>query len=627
MKKTIIAIAVVAAAALVCGSAYAVVTPKAKSVDKVKAFGSGSSSAEGISVKKKTMVENEVLVSFRKTVNYQNRLSALGRMNVTRVKELSSGNRMAVKIADGETVASAVARLKKDPTVESVQPNYIYHAFASIVNDTSYSSQWALRNSGQTIASPSYSANNPGTAGKDMDFTSAYAAVGSDAESVIVAVVDSGVKYDQEDLVDNMWDGSSAGFANHGYDCVGSNDNDPMDMNGHGTHVAGIIAAAANNGKGVAGIGYNAKIMAVRVLDATGSGTTADIVEGINWAVAHGAKVINMSLGGSTYDAAFYNALAAARDAGVIVACAAGNDGLDIDSTSNQSYPAEYDLANIITVGAVDQAYAAATFSNTGVNSVDIAAPGTNILSTWPGTNASYSSTASDWSGSITSGTGWAGGTLVGYACFQNPTGWNGTATYTSGEYSCVYRNYGTVCQSADVVTISYVLNLSLAQYDRVHACVLNGTTPYCYLGAFAQYYSYSGGISTGGEYYTEEYDITSAAKGSANCMVSFWLKDDASTAASYGCRVVDPIVNTLTYNTTSYNTIDGTSMATPYVAGLAALVKGFNPDYTWQDVRDSVISGADEESGLTTAFNGGKVADAYGSIKYIKQPEGLTVE
>ncbi len=123
---------------------------------------------------------------------------------------------------------------------------------------------------------------------------------------MIVAVIDTGVNYNHEDLADNMWDGSASGYNYHGYDFVNS-DYDPMDFNGHGTHVAGIIGAVGNNGKGVTGVCWNVKIMAVRVLNAVGEGTTANIVSGINFAVSRGAKVINMSLGGNLSDAVFSN--------------------------------------------------------------------------------------------------------------------------------------------------------------------------------------------------------------------------------------------------------------------------------------------------------------------------------
>ena len=195
----------------------------------------------------------------------------------------------------------------------------------------------------------------------------------------IVAVIDTGVRLTHEDLQGNLLPG---------YDFSGDGDPDPVDTQGHGTHVAGTIAAAPN-GKGVIGANPVAKILPIKVFaDGATQTSSIDVIEGINYAVEQGAKIINLSLGGSTYNQAYYNALEAAGDAGVLIVAAAGNSGTDNDVAPH--YPASYDLSNIISVAASDQSDQLAGFSNYGNSSVDVMAPGVSILSLGNTGDSSY---------------------------------------------------------------------------------------------------------------------------------------------------------------------------------------------------------------------------------------------
>jgi uncharacterized protein YkwD len=184
-------------------------------------------------------------------------------------------------------------------------------------------------------------------------------------DGIIIAVVDTGVDFTHPDLAGK--------FVSRGHDFV-NNDNDATDDQGHGTHVSGIAAGATNNGVGIAGVGYNAKVLPVKVLNANGSGDMGTIASGIAWAVDNGAKIINLSLGGPMGAAVLETALNNAWAKGAIVVCAAGNTG----STSPQ-YPAVY--ANCISVAATDAADRLASFSTYGPG-IDVAAPGVQILST-----------------------------------------------------------------------------------------------------------------------------------------------------------------------------------------------------------------------------------------------------
>ncbi|MCW2831823.1 MAG: hypothetical protein JWP31_2515 [Aeromicrobium sp.] len=185
---------------------------------------------------------------------------------------------------------------------------------------------------------------------------------------VTVAVIDTGVRRDHPDLY---------GAVLSGYDFV--NPGTPAtDQNGHGTHVAGVVAARADNGRGIAGLARRARILPVRVLGADGSGDTAAVAKGIVWAVNHGAQVINLSLASAFSDSASKAAVAYAISRRVVVVAAAGNSGCGLFG-SPRTYPAAYD--GVIGVAAITRAGAVASYSNCG-SYVDVAAPGSEIVST-----------------------------------------------------------------------------------------------------------------------------------------------------------------------------------------------------------------------------------------------------
>src|SRR5262249_30714117 len=162
--------------------------------------------------------------------------------------------------------------------------------------------------------------------------------------------------------------------------------------NGHGSHVSGIIAAAGNNGIGVVGVDWNAQIMPLKILGSDGSGTTDAAGSAVYFAVAHGARVINASWGGGDPSPALQNAISSAGAHGVVFVAAAGNSSASNDVIP--TYPASYRLSNEIVVAAVDSSGNLASFSNYGATTVDVAAPGVNILSTVPGGYAWYSGTS-----------------------------------------------------------------------------------------------------------------------------------------------------------------------------------------------------------------------------------------
>jgi subtilisin family serine protease len=283
--------------------------------------------------------------------------------------------------------------------LRGLEPDRVITASA-LPNDPSFSRLYGLNNTGQT----------GGLADADIDAAEAWD-VTTGSRSVVVSVIDTGVDYRHPDLAANVWtnprevagdrlDNDGNGYVDdvHGWDFA-NNDADPFDDQGHGTHVAGTIGAAGNNGTGVTGVNWQVSIMALKFLDASGSGTTSAAIAAINYATKmrrdFGVNIVatNNSWGGGGFSSSLQNAINAGGSAGILFVAAAGNDGLNNDSTP--SYPASYTSSSIIAVAATDSSNRLASFSNYGATSVDVAAPGVGILSTTPNnTYSSYSGTS-----------------------------------------------------------------------------------------------------------------------------------------------------------------------------------------------------------------------------------------
>lgn len=286
---------------------------------------------------------NEIIVQFKKGVS-SSKINSFYTHSENQV--ISSSKQLGFQVVriTGKSTEEAVNEYRKNPNVSYVEPNYILHA-SFVPNDPSYKNQYSL---------------------KKVDAEEAWNVTKGSAD-VLIAIVDTGVDYTHPDL---------EGKVVKGYDFV-DKDNDPMDENMHGTHCAGIAAASTNNKIGIAGMAPNVKILAERVLDQNGSGTLANVAKGITDAVDRGAKVISLSLGGSSSSRTLKNAITYAIKKGATVVAAAGNDG-----SSDPSYPAYY--SQVISVAATDSNDKLATFSNYG-DWVDVAAPGVDIYSTVPG--------------------------------------------------------------------------------------------------------------------------------------------------------------------------------------------------------------------------------------------------
>ena len=586
----------------------------------------------------KKYVPGEILVKFKPGISKRRQNSVHKQTGGNILRYFRSIRVSHIKIKNARSMNEILAAYRSNPSVEYAEPNYIRRASAT-PNDPSFNQLWGHRNDGSTVITDPmnlneiYSANNPGTAGKDMNLIRAWDR-STDCRSIVIAVLDSGVNYNHQDLAANMWDGSASckdengaeiagGCPKHGYDFVGpdeqnsgDSDNDPMDFSGHGTHVAGIIGAVGNNGIGAAGVCWSANIMAVRILNSTGFGTVADEVAGINFAVQNGAKIINMSLGGSAYSYAEYAAIKSAQESGVLVVTAAGNEGVSL--TGNNSYPCEHSLNNIVCVGAVDQSYNRASFSNYDANLVHIAAPGVNILSAVPGIMTTITEDFSaGWVGAAAGDWGVVTGSSLycsdssSYNILANPSTYcDSLALYDTGTDQ-IYKQFSINSQS-DVVTLTILgITDNLETGDTFKAYSDTDTSPWDQTPFFTQG---STGIFYNGY-------LLSKCAGSPSCTIGFELSEDGSIGG-YGILIYPLELNTIDLNDTNrYDVYNGTSMAAPQVAGVAALVWHYNPAYIYTDVIESLYGGADRETGLTGFFSEGRVADAEGSITYIGKP------
>ncbi|WP_159293787.1 S8 family serine peptidase [Microcystis aeruginosa] len=303
------------------------------------------------------------------------------------------------KLSGSLSVEKILKQYGSNPIFEYIEPDYIRTVGtitpkATIPNDPSFNQLWGLHNTGQS----------GGTADADIDAPEAWD-IQTGNPNLVIGVIDTGVDYNHQDLVGNIWTNPGE-IANDGIDNDGNgyiddirgwdfayNDNNPSDVHGHGTHVSGTIAGKGNNGVGVTGVAWNAKIMPLKFLNDQGSGSTSNAILAINYATAKGVKLTNNSWGGGGFSQALYDAINAAGQAGALFIAAAGNNSANADV--NPMYPAAYNLDNIVSVASTTRTDSLSSFSNYGLTSVDLGAPGSDIYSTTPNnTYSTYSGTS-----------------------------------------------------------------------------------------------------------------------------------------------------------------------------------------------------------------------------------------
>ncbi len=302
------------------------------------------------------------------------------------VRTVGAGTRV-LQVGRGR-VEIAIDTLKQHAEVRYAEPNYVLRAYDT-PNDTYFGLLWGLNNTGQSVN------RTTGAADADIDALQAWSLT-TGTKDVVVGVVDTGVDYNHPDLAANVWNNpggiGDCAQSTHGYNAINSTC-DPMDDNHHGTHVAGTIGAAGNNGAGVVGVNWNTSIMGLKFLDSSGSGYTLDAIDAIHFAVRAklagvNVRAINNSWGGGGFSQALLDEINLAGANDILFVAASGNSTANVDV--RPSYPCSYSASNVVCVAATTQSDGIAYFSSYGANSVHLGAPGTNIASTFPGGGYAY---------------------------------------------------------------------------------------------------------------------------------------------------------------------------------------------------------------------------------------------
>ena len=356
-----------------------------------------ASTAEEISLAEgRTFGRAEVLVKFKPGVSLETIDELTSRFH-DRVEDRieNAPGWDSIDDLDNADANDVVAQYLALPEVEYAEPNFEIRLDAVDAPplvpvrpaDPRFEDQWALANSGQ----------RGGKEGADISAMRAWATT-TGSDKVVVAVLDSGVDYTHEDLAPNIWvrPASLAPYHDNelgtiedvnGFNAI-DNESDPMDDNGHGTHCAGIIGAEGSNDIGISGVNWKVKIMPLKFMNAGGYGTTKDAIEAINYVIDRkkagvNVRIISASWGSTQRSRALEDVIRKAYDNDILFVAAAGNASTNNDRSPH--YPSSYNVPNVISVAALDRHDQLASFSNYGLKSVAIAAPGVDILSTWLG--------------------------------------------------------------------------------------------------------------------------------------------------------------------------------------------------------------------------------------------------
>src|SRR5207245_432398 len=369
----------------------------------------------------KEAAANEVLVKFRPTT-FQSVLEAQAAGEVDE-SEWVGGTGLLRLHSVSKNVASLVRELSARPDIKYAEPNYIVHATA-IPNDARFGELWGLQNTaGDAEEAPNrlagvllWGLQNTGQtirgflgiSGADIGATAAWD-ISTGSRANVAAVIDTGIDYRHPDLAANVWSAPAAftvtiggqsitcPAGSHGFNAI-TNVCDPLDDNNHGSHVSGTIGAVGNNGTGVVGVNWTASIMGSKFINASGSGTTANAINAIEFAVQAKAafaatsganvRVLSNSWGGGAFSQALLDEINRANANDMLFVAAAGNSGTPNDLFPE--YPASYNAPNVVAVAATDNTDSLAFFSNYGPSSVHLGAPGMDVLSTTIGGNYAY---------------------------------------------------------------------------------------------------------------------------------------------------------------------------------------------------------------------------------------------
>jgi len=569
------------------------------------------------SKKEKGYIEDEIIVVFKPS--YTKTLSSLKQeevinkislkmkalnLNFKKIRRLGpNSNFFLIKLdKQKETFESAKSKLLKSPDIEHVEPNYIYKLHSTVPNDFYNFDLWAL----QKIQAP-----------QAWD-------IAKSSSEVIVAVIDSGVDYTHEDLAQNMWvntreipdngiDDDGNGYVDDvygiapGYSKIVENIkiSDTMDLIGHGTHVAGIIGAVGNNGKGIVGVNWNVKILSCMAGEPpTGLLYLADTLECYEYIASlkdrgENIRIINASYGSPYFSYHEFSAIQRLRDRGILLVASAGNEGKNNDVSP--VYPCNYNLDNIICVASTDRNDNLSWFSNYGNSTVHVAAPGEEIYSTFPITyedfNPSYCNNI--FFDNFESGTGnWY---------FDSPAGLS-TKYSLSPTHSITDSVDGNYPDNATITITSKIIDLSPYKGVKVYGYFsvmpyLSGADSGSFIVGIDSFTKYgivvqSNGwdldtLGLKGEWTTWVYYIPKEFR-KYNVQLALKLESNNDGLTDDGIYWDDIGICTISWPTNKYASMSGTSMATPFVSGLAALIWSKEPNLSYLDVKNRILNSVD---------------------------------
>ena len=580
-------------------------SPAIAAVEPTPDLTASESSAAPVSTQ---LSDDRVILRFRAGVDATDRAQAVDGISEDAA---SLGKRFqVVTLAEGVDIKQAVAELKSNPDVLDATPDGYSEPLAT--NDPLYNQLWGLQNQGLNIGGVSSS-----TVGSDIDAVNAWAKTTGDLNTV-VAVLDGGYRPQHPDLKDRLWtnadevpgdslDNDGNGFVDdaNGMDFVGASgdspttDNDPTDdvpQGGHGVHVAGTIAATGDNGAGITGVAQKASIMPLRVCGWMPSANGircpfSSTIAAINYAGANGARVANLSLGGIGFNSVYRDAFAA--NPNTLFVIAAGNDGWDNEISANTTYPCSYDpstsgisgaVDNIICVAASNQSDARASFSNWGRTKVDVAAPGTEILSSYVTTErARENFEAGD-------PVGW---TLDGWSRVSSAplTSFGMTNGVQAGQVTRTLKTSTVSVTGPSQCTVSFWRKLTSTGNDDQ---AVNDKFTYAGLVDGAPV-STTTGFSQAAGNFSLSFPVGS---GTRQVGAQFAFRKGISTASTNGVWIDDVKLDCYVppggENSTSYAFLQGTSMAAPQVAGAATLLAAYEPNATVTQMRSAVFTSVD---------------------------------